>query len=525
MAYKLFSTGEVLTAANVNAYLMNQTVMVFASAAARTTALSGVLAEGMISYRTDAKVVEYYNGTAWISDASTTAIQNSLVTTKGDLIAASAASTPARLGVGTTNQTLIVDSTQTTGMKWAPSAQSTLSAKGSLVSASGANTLAELTVGTTNQTLIVDSTQTTGMKWAPSAQSTLSAKGSLISASGANTLAELTVGADGTTLVANSSASTGLSWAGPSVVAGKNALVNGGFDIWQRGTTSTNPLVNTYLADRWYSYAPTTTITQETSVVPTNFRYSIKLAATASTTPYINQIVETANALQFAGQTVTLSAYISASTATSMTFTVGYSTSVDNPNSGTWTYPTGITVAAGTGGSFLRQSATFSIPSTAKTLIITINSAANIANGVNIYITGVQLELGSVATAFSRATGTIQGELAACQRYYQRYSQTGATVNLIPNGQAVTTSIVSFGFPATSTFRTFPTVIDTANIGAYRYSSSVTYNSGTWSLSGSGGSPIVNYGHGSAVFAINDVCGFITTSAGSVGYIGLGAEL
>ena len=64
--YKLFSTGEVLTAANVNNYLMRQTVMVFADATARTTALSGVLAEGMISYRTDAKVMELYNGTTWV---------------------------------------------------------------------------------------------------------------------------------------------------------------------------------------------------------------------------------------------------------------------------------------------------------------------------------------------------------------------------------------------------------------------------------------------------------------------------
>lgn len=64
--YKLFSTGEVLTAANVNNYLMRQTVMVFADATARTTALSGVLAEGMISYRTDAKVMELYNGTSWV---------------------------------------------------------------------------------------------------------------------------------------------------------------------------------------------------------------------------------------------------------------------------------------------------------------------------------------------------------------------------------------------------------------------------------------------------------------------------
>jgi len=67
MAYKLFSTGEVLTAANVNSYLMNQTIMVFASSAARTTALSGVLAEGMFSYLSDTNAFEYYDGAAWQS--------------------------------------------------------------------------------------------------------------------------------------------------------------------------------------------------------------------------------------------------------------------------------------------------------------------------------------------------------------------------------------------------------------------------------------------------------------------------
>jgi len=123
MTYRLFSTGEVLTAANVNTYLMNQAVMTFATAAARTTALSGVLAEGMVSYRTDAKILEYYNGTAWIADASTTAIQNSLVTTKGDIIAASASSTPARLGVGNgavgnIPQNLLPDPAQSTGLRY-----------------------------------------------------------------------------------------------------------------------------------------------------------------------------------------------------------------------------------------------------------------------------------------------------------------------------------------------------------------------------------------------------------------------
>lgn len=68
--YKLFNTGDVLTAAQVNTYLQEQAVMRFASAAARTTALSGVLAEGMVSYLMDTDAVEVYNGSAWVSTAT-----------------------------------------------------------------------------------------------------------------------------------------------------------------------------------------------------------------------------------------------------------------------------------------------------------------------------------------------------------------------------------------------------------------------------------------------------------------------
>jgi hypothetical protein len=63
--YKLFNTGDVLTAAQVNTYLMQQSVMVFANSTARTTALSGVLAEGMLSYLQDTNAVEKYDGSAW----------------------------------------------------------------------------------------------------------------------------------------------------------------------------------------------------------------------------------------------------------------------------------------------------------------------------------------------------------------------------------------------------------------------------------------------------------------------------
>ena len=95
MGYKLFSTGEVLTANNVNSYLMKQTVMVFADSTARTTALSGVLAQGMISYITSTNTLENYNGSAWvvIGDVSLTGTQtltNKTLSTPREIITISA---------------------------------------------------------------------------------------------------------------------------------------------------------------------------------------------------------------------------------------------------------------------------------------------------------------------------------------------------------------------------------------------------------------------------------------------------
>jgi hypothetical protein len=63
--YNLFATGNVLTAAQVNTFLMQQSVMVFASSTARTTALSGVVSEGMVTYLLDTNSLEYYDGAAF----------------------------------------------------------------------------------------------------------------------------------------------------------------------------------------------------------------------------------------------------------------------------------------------------------------------------------------------------------------------------------------------------------------------------------------------------------------------------
>jgi hypothetical protein len=65
--YRLFQTGAVLTAAQVQFNLQNQTIMFFADAAARDAALTGVLEEGMFAYLADTNQTVFYNGTSWQS--------------------------------------------------------------------------------------------------------------------------------------------------------------------------------------------------------------------------------------------------------------------------------------------------------------------------------------------------------------------------------------------------------------------------------------------------------------------------
>lgn len=65
MPYKDFTVGQVLTSAEVDEFLMRQTVMVFDNATQRGTALGTAVAEGMVTYRKDGDIVEQYNGTTW----------------------------------------------------------------------------------------------------------------------------------------------------------------------------------------------------------------------------------------------------------------------------------------------------------------------------------------------------------------------------------------------------------------------------------------------------------------------------
>ena len=391
--YKLFNSGDVLTAAQVNTYLMEQTVMVFDDAAARTAALSGVVSEGMISYLKDTNAVEVYNGSAWVASDDPNAIQNTIVDAKGDLIAATANDTPARLASsGVNGDVLTVDTSTATGLKWAAAA----------------------------------------------ASSPLTTKGDLYTYSTAN--ARLAVGSNGDSLYAASGETTGLRY-NPPVGSLGNPVVNGGFDVWQRGTSFTGTNQGIYTADRWTvgRNSANWTVSRQNVSDSTNLptiQYCARVQRDNgnSSTVALNfvQSWESAQSIPFAGRTITLSFYAraganysAASNALAVVFYSGTGT-----DQSAWSTYTGATAFINTSvtltTTWQRFAVTGTIASTATELTPQFSYTPTGTAGANDWfeITGVQVDLGtwtsSTAPAFRRSGGTLAGELDACMRYYQK---------------------------------------------------------------------------------------------------------
>ena len=391
LGFKTFTTGEVLTAADTNGYLM-QGVLVFASAAARDAAITSPQ-EGQCCYLKDTDAVLTYSGSAWVGFDESNAIQNSIVDAKGDLVAASGADTPARLAVGS----------------------------------------------------------------------------------------------NGETLVANSAASSGLQY-NANFAAGKNKIINGDFNINQRAFSSITASAQTF--DRWLAALAdgTSTLTAQTFTLgaapvagyeSTNF---LRLASTGQTATSARTTIEQRieDVRTFAGQTVTVSFWAKASSGTpyitpelAQQFGSGGSAFV----SGIGATKVQITT------SWVRYSvAGISVPSISGKTIGSANnelrltfwtSAGSDFNSrsaslgiqtTTIDIWGVQVEAGSVATAFQTATGTIQGELAAAQRYYVRFNSGNGYGNVANAGYTTgATGVNTFTqFPVN--MRTIPTSIDSANL-------------------------------------------------------------
>ena len=299
---------------------------------------------------------------------------------------------------------------------------------------------------TTAQTL-TSKTLTSPVLTTPSI-SNINAKGDILVGTADNTLGVITAGSNGETLVADSSTSTGLRYQATQA-AGKNYIINGGMDVWQRGTSFTGT-TTAYGPDRFMVNRNTTgsTFSRQTST-QTGFTYAIRcqrdVSTTATNSINLAQNIESLNSVPLAGQTITLSFYAKAganfSAASSQIAPQIYSGTGTDQNifTGFTGQATLLSTTATLTTSFQRFSYTATVGSTATELAIIFGFTPVGTAGANDWfeVTGVQLEIGSVATNFTRAGGTIQGELAACQRYFYKATlyQTGFPAGTTDNNR------------------------------------------------------------------------------------------
>jgi hypothetical protein len=230
----------------------------------------------------------------------------------------------------------------------------------------------------------------------------------------------------------NSTASSIYTPLSSPVTSYKNKIINGGFDIWQRGTSfSTN---NVYSADRWIVGFATGSFTQAGFATGGNEipgyepRFYGRWTISSNSQNYeLTQKIE--GVRTFAGQTVTLSfwARISSGTVAFGPRIVQHFGTGGSPSSLVVTGISSQTVTS----SWQRFSYTVLVPSISGKTIGTNNDDSlwisfqiSNANTGAIDIWGVQLEKGSIATEFEQRH--IADELRLCQRYYQRVSHLSA---------------------------------------------------------------------------------------------------
>ena len=282
-------------------------------------------------------------------------------------------------------------------------------------------------------------------------ESLIDAKGDLIVGSADNTVAKLTTGSNGDTLVADNSTSTGLRYTAGTVQA--NPVINSCFDIWQRGTSLTTTAIDyDYTADRWFSFTYSVTsgktvsrqATGDTTNLP-NIQYCARVQrnngdTNTSSWQFFNPW-ETANSIPFAGKTVTVSFY--ARKGANYSATSSLLRFILQSGNGTDQNPI---VGYTGGGDLIDQSPTLTttwqrftytvaVPATVTEMCtLFLYTPTGTAGAADYYeVTGVQMDIGSVALPVRRNAATIQGELAACQRYYEMhdYSATNSEVLLM----------------------------------------------------------------------------------------------
>jgi hypothetical protein len=260
----------------------------------------------------------------------------------------------------------------------------------------------------------------------------------------------------------------------------KNRIINGDMRIWQRGTSiSVGSASYTYTADRFKNYSAntSTTVSRNTSV-PTGFQYSFQLqrpnANTGTNSLSINQIIETANCYDLAGQSVTFSFWVKkGANYSGGNITVQILTGTVADQGGDPYSWTGLATAVNDTTytpttTWTRVTYTGTVASNALEVcpVIAFTPTGTAGADDSLYITGVQLEIGTSATPFERRL--YNQELANCQRYYYKL-QSNSADSFFGSAFNVSTTLaigITF-FPVT--LRTAPSALEqSGTAGDYR---------------------------------------------------------
>jgi hypothetical protein len=321
-------------------------------------------------------------------------------------------------------------------------------------------------------------------------------------------------------------------------VGGKNFLVNGGMDFNQRGGAAVSA-VNAYCLDRWYvsgfgSGANNSFGQIGTGDSASNFKNYLRYGqgtGTASTNFFLSQSLETINVIPLQGKQVTFSFWYRTATAFTSTWQaqIVTSTSTDqNINNlyigGTVTVASGV-IANSSTWRYAQVSGT--VPSNATSLAVGFVTTGNVVANATFDVTGCQLEIGGIATPFSRAGGSIGGELALCQRYYYRvYGPDIGQYNAIPlTGFVSSSTNVWLPIQMPVTMRIRPSALEYSNVGFYVFRTGGNFQGGTWSINNSS-SYVTCLVYTTSGLTVNDIGIANNAIAGTnTSYLALTAEL
>ena len=453
LGFKTFTTGEVLTAADTNGYLM-QGINVFASTAARDAAITSPQ-EGQFAFTKDTNGLWYYDGAAWVASGAT-----------GDIEGVTAG-----IGIsgGGTSGTVTVTNSMATA----------IDAKGDLIAGTAADTFSRLAVGANDTVLTADSTQATGLKWAAAASS------------GSSNVA----GKNG---VINSNFS--VAQRGTSISLAASAGTTYTLDRWCTQTGANQACTVSQVA---------TGDTTNLPFIEYALRYKRNTSQTGTGALTLLNAFETINSRPFAGKSVALSFYARAganysASASALAVRLDSGTGTNqNPFAG---YTGAATVASTTATlttTWQRFSATGTVSATATELNVQVVFTPTGTAGANDYyeITGVQVEIASSASAYSPCTATYATELAACQRYFQR-----AIYAAVNSSERLTTGNATGAGSSENTYRLVCTMRTSPTFSVSAASDFIMINSG----GGSAGTPAAISG---AIFSPNMVR--VDTSGGS----------